>query len=391
MVGRREFMQALPLGALSLVTAGAPWAHARAAAPSGGSQKDTMSDRVVALRGDSLFTKPREFPAKLAAAIGQGSGVGDAYLAEGAVAALEAKFAELLGKEDAAFMPTGTMANQIALRLLSGGHSRVLLQKESHVYRDEADAVAVMNSLNPVPVDGGASDALLDGIAAAFAQSAEKPYPVAVGAVSIESPVRRLDGAAVSQGAIEKIGDLARSKGAGMHLDGARLLLMYGSDGFDIKRYCTPFDTVYVSLYKYLGAPFGAILAGRKDLVAQARQARHVFGGTIFNGWMAAAISGQTLDGFGERFARVRAAGEQLLDRLAAIPGIAVRRVPNGTNIAFLTLDDAVVTGLKERLAKSDVVIGDVIDGKLPLTFNETILRKPVDTIAAAFAPGKRA
>lgn len=390
MVGRREFMQALPLGALSLVTAGAPWAPVRAA-PSGGSPKDTMSDRVVALRGDSLFTKPREYPAKLAAAIGQGSGVGDTYLAEGAVTALEAKFAALLGKEDAAFMPTGTMANQIALRLLSGGHSRVLLQKESHVYRDEADAVAVMNSLNPVPVDGGASDALLDGIAAAFAQSAEKPYPVAVGAVSIESPVRRLDGAAVSQGAIEKIGDLARSKGAGMHLDGARLLLMYGSDSFDIKRYCTPFDTVYVSLYKYLGAPFGAILAGRKDLVAQARQARHVFGGTIFHGWMAAAIAGQTLDGFGERFARVRAAGEQLLDRLAAIPGIAVRRVPNGTNIAFLTLEDAVAAGLKERLAKIDVVIGDVIDGKLPLTFNETILRKPVDTIAAAFAPGKRA
>lgn len=387
MVNRREFMQAVPLGALTLVAGGIPLA--RAAALTGRAGKDTASERIVALRGDSLFTKPGEYPAKLAGIVGGRHDIGDFYLAEGAVTSLEAKLATLLGKEDAAFMPTGTMANQIALRLLSGSHSRVLLQKESHVYRDEADAAAVMNSLNPVPVDGGASDALYDGIAAAFAQSAEKPYPIEVGAVSIESPVRRLDGAAVAQETVSKIGALARSRGAGMHLDGARLLLMYGSKDFDIKRYCAPFDSVYVSLYKYLGAPFGAILAGSKDFVAKARQARHVFGGAIFHGWMAAAIAEQSLDGFGERFVRVRAAGEELLDRLAVIPGIAVRRVPNGTNIAFLTLDERVATGLKERLAKADIVTGDVIDGGLPLTFNETILRKPVADIAAAFVPAK--
>lgn len=388
MVSRREFVQALPMGALSLAAAGTPWTPVRAAAPP---PKAVPSDRIVSLRGDSLFTKPGEYPAKLARVVGDGKGVADLYLAEGAVAALEAKFAALLGKEDAAFMPTGTMANQIAIRLLSGDRSRVLLQKESHVYRDEADAVAVMSSINPVPVEGGASDALYEGIAAAFAQSAEKPYPVDVGAVSIESPVRRLDGAAVSQETVAKIGALARSKGAGTHLDGARLLLMYGSKDFDVKRYCAPFDSVYVSLYKYLGAPFGAVLAGSKDFVAKARQARHVFGGAIFHGWMAAAVAEETLDGFGERWSRVRAAGEKLLDLLAATPGIAVRRVPNGTNIAFLTLDDHVANGLKERLAKIDVVTGDVIDGGLPLTFNETILRKPVEVIARAFAPSRSA
>ncbi|NID15837.1 threonine aldolase family protein [Luteibacter yeojuensis] len=384
MVSRRQFVQAVPVGALSLAAAGMPWAPAAAAARSPG---QPPPDRVVALRGDSLFTKPGAYPAQLARIVGDGHGIGDVYLADGAVASLEATFAALLGKEDAAFMPTGTMANQIAIRLLSKGHSRVLLQKESHVYRDEADAVAVMNSINPVPVEGGASDALYDGIAAAFSQSEEKPYPIEVGAVSIESPVRRLDGAAVSQETVSRIGELARSKGAGMHLDGARLLLMYGSKDFDVKRYCAPFDSVYVSLYKYLGAPFGAMLAGGKDFVAKARQARHVFGGAIFHGWMAAAIASNTLDGFDRRFARVREEGEKLLDMLAAVPGIEVHRVPNGTNIAFLRLDERVATGLKERLSKIDVVTGDVIDGRLPLTFNETLLRKPVATIAAAFAP----
>lgn len=385
MVGRRDFLQALPLGALTLATAGMPLAQA--AAFSAGAAKDTR--HVVSLRGDSVFTEPGEYPAKLARIVGDGRGKGDSYLVNGAVTSLESKFAALLGKEDAAFMPTGTMANQIALRLLSGDRSRVLLQKESHVYRDEADAVAVMSSLNPVPVDGGASDALFAGMAAAFAQSGEKPYPVDVGAVSVESPVRRLDGAAVPQDTVEKIAALARAKGAGMHLDGARLLLMFGGRDFDIRRYCAPFDSVYVSLYKYLGAPFGAVLAGRKDFVAKARLARHVFGGTIFHGWMAAAIAEDALDGFGERFARVRAAGEQLLDQLAVIPGIEVRRVPNGTNIAFLKLDDRVATGLKDRLGKAGIVTGDVIDGGLPLTFNETILRMPVAALAAAFAPAR--
>jgi threonine aldolase len=383
MVSRREFVRGVPLGALSLVATGAPWATAMARVRSAA---DIPPDRIVSLVGDSLFTRPAQYPAKLAEVV-QGGELNDMYLEGGAVAELEARFAKLLGKEDAAFMPTGTMANQIAIRLLGGDRRRVLLQKESHVYRDEADAVAIMNSINPVPVDGGASAALYDGMAAAFAQSGEKPYPVEVGAVSIESPVRRLDGAAVPQETVTKIAGLAKARGAGMHLDGARLLLMYGSDGFDIQRYCAPFDSVYVSLYKYLGAPFGAILAGGRDFVARARQARHVFGGAIFHGWMAAAIASKTLDGFDRRFSQARGRGEKLLDLLAAIPGIEVSRVPNGTNIAFLHLDERIATGLKERLLKIDVAVGNVIDGRLPLTFNETILRRPVADIAAAFAP----
>lgn len=387
MVSRREFMQAAPLGALSLAGLGLAWPAADAAAKTPRSMQDIPVEKIVSLAGDNVPRKPAQYPAQLAEILQETSDVGDSYLAEGAVGSLEAQFAKLLGKEDAAFMPTGTMANQIAIRLLSGDRSRVLLQKESHVYRDEADAVAVMNAINPVPVDGGASDGLYDAVAAAFAQSAEKPYPVEIGAVSIESPVRRLDGAAVSQETVSKIGALARSKGTGMHLDGARLLLMYGSKDFDLQRYCAPFDSVYVSLYKYLGAPFGAVLAGDKAFVAKARLARHVFGGTIYHGWIAAAIASKTLVGFDQRFIRVHAEAEKLLGLLGAMPGVEVQRVPNGSNIAFLKLDERMATGLRERLLERDIVVGSVHEGRLQLTFNETILRKPVAAIAAAFSP----
>lgn len=387
MVSRREFMQAAPLGALSLAGLGLGWPAADAAAKAPRSMQDIPVEKIISLAGDNVPRKPAQYPAQLAEVFKETSDVGDSYLAEGAVGRLEAQFAKLLGKEDAAFMPTGTMANQIAIRLLSGDRSRVLLQKESHVYRDEADAVAVMNAINPVPVDGGASDGLYDAVAAAFAQSAEKPYPVEIGAVSIESPVRRLDGAAVSQDTVSKIGELARSKGTGMHLDGARLLLMHGAKDFDLQRYCAAFDSVYVSLYKYLGAPFGAVLAGDKAFVAKARLARHVFGGTIYHGWIAAAIASKTLVGFDQRFARVHAEAETLLGLLGTMPGVEVQRVPNGSNIAFLKLDERMATGLRERLLAQDIVVGSIHEGRLQLTFNETILRKPVAAIAAAFSP----
>lgn len=384
MVSRRALLQAAPLGALSLVGAGLPLTPSLAATAA--ATPDIPVDRIVSFMGDNIPVRPPHFPAKLQELLKSATDVSDQYLGGGAVAALEAQFATLLGKEEAVFMPTGTMANQIAIRLLAGSRTRVLLQKESHVYRDEVDAVAVMSSLNPIAVDGGVSTGLYDAVAAAFALSAEKPFPLDVGAVSIESPVRRLDGASVELATIEKIAMLAKSKGAGLHLDGARLLLLHGTPGFDVKRYAAPFDTVYVSLYKYLGAPFGAILAGDKNLMARARDTRHVFGGAMFHGWMAALIASNSLATFGDRFARVHAAAEALLALLDVVPGIQVKRVEQGSNIVFLQLDDRVQTGLAARMKKADIYAPAPEDGRMRLTFNETLLRKSPAAIAKVFA-----
>lgn len=387
MISRREFMQAIPLGALSLAALGTPWELARAAGASASPAAHPAVDKLVALRGDNVPAPIGDYPARLAALLKNHSDVNDFYLAEGAIGELEAQFAKILGKEDAAFMPTGTMANQIAIRLLCGERRHLLLQKESHVYRDESDGVSILSGINPVPLDGGTGDALYRSVADGFAQATEDAYPIEVGAISLESPVRRLDGATVPLETIARIAKLARQKGAGLHLDGARLFLMCGGEGFDVQRYCAPFDTVYVSLYKYLGAPFGAVLAGDKAVIDKARSLRHVFGGTIFHGWVAALIASSNLAGFEQRFARARAQGEKLLTLLGNMPGIKVHRVEGGSNIAFLELDKRVEAGLDARLEKADIVIGKVEAGRLQLTINETILRKPAATIAAAFAP----
>jgi threonine aldolase len=383
MVSRRGFLQAVPLGALSLAAAATPLAFG-ASAPA--SVKPLAMEKVVTLAGDDVPTHLASFPHRLEEAIGGNTEFGDMYLQKGDVGKLEERFAALLGKEDAVFMPTGTMANQVAIRILCGDRRHLLLQKESHVYRDEEDATSVLSGINPVPIDGGTSDRLFDSVAAAYGQRSEDPYPLEIGAISLESPVRRLDGSTVAPDTILRIADIAKRNGTGMHLDGARLLLMSGMPGFDPKTYAAPFDTVYISLYKYLGAPFGAILAGDKAHIERARHVRHIFGGTILHGFPAASLALKGLEGFGDTFTKVRKAGDALLAKLETMPGIRIERVERASNIAIAMLEPRIVDGLRDRAHRADIVLIKPENGRLPLFFNATLLRKPVDAIARIFA-----
>lgn len=357
------------------------------AATSPKSPQDPQSiNRTVILQGDNVPHYGRDVLARLDAILQKRDKAGDFYLRGGAVEELEQRFAALLGKEDAAFLPTGTLANQVALRLLCGEKRRALVQQESHVYCDESDAVTTLSAINLVPLAPGRAAPTLAEVDAAITVSEKAAYPLPIGAISLESPVRRADGAMVPFDTVQAIAERARAKGIGLHLDGARLLLNSGGDGFSAAKYAAPFDTVYVSLYKYLDAPFGAILAGTKATMAKARDTRHIFGGTIFHGWQSALLAMDSLDGFEQRFAKVRAAGDRVLAGLARLDGYTVQRVEQGTNIHLLQVAEGRRQGLADRLRKADVMIGELHEGRVALTFNETLLRKSPDAIVKAFA-----
>ncbi|SFS07136.1 L-threonine aldolase [Dyella sp. OK004] len=383
---RRDFLRS----SLSVGAATALWSGAMPAAFAAGSPKSPQDpqsiNRAVILQGDNVPHYGRDVLARLDTILQKRDKASDFYLRGGAVEELEQRFAKLLGKEDAAFLSTGTLANQVALRLLCGEKRRALVQQESHVYCDESDAVTTLSAINLVPLAPGRAAPTLAEVDAAITVSEKAAYPLPIGAISLESPVRRADGAMVPFETVQAIAERARVKGIGMHLDGARLLLNSGADGFSAAKYAAPFDTVYVSLYKYLDAPFGAILAGNKATMAKARDTRHIFGGTIFHGWQSALLAMDSLDGFEQRFAKVRAAGDRVLAGLATLDGYTVQRVEQGTNIHFLQVAEGRRQGLAERLRKADVMIGDLHEGRVALTFNETLLRKSPDAIVKAFA-----
>lgn len=390
-LNRRSFLGAVPIASLGLTAAqvGAP-AHAQYATPPAAAKAPAAPpldvDTMVLLAGDGLPRNPAHEPARLQGLLDRHPKPIDSYLAHGAVTELEAKFSALLGKEDTVFMPTGTLANHIAIRLLCGEARHALVQQESHVYRDESDTVTTLSGINLVPLAPGRAAPTLDEVDAAIERAEVGPYPIKVGAIALESPVRRADGAALSPALVAAIARSARAKDIPMHLDGARLLLMSGMPGFSVKAYCESFDTVYVSLYKYLGAPFGAVLSGPKPLMAKARALRHIFGGTIYRGWVAALPALDAMDDVERRFADVRAAGERLLAGLERTPGFKVRRVENGSNLATLEISPQRQAGLEARLQQANVHLGKIDEGKVQLGFNESILRRDTAYLLKALA-----
>lgn len=330
--------------------------------------------RTVWLRGDDAPPDPAAMARQLAA-LANAPIAGDSYLAGGAVALIEQRFAALLGKADAALFPTGTMANAIAVRLLCGDARRAICQYDSHVYRDESDAVQRLSGINLYAMAAGRVP-VPDDLIQAIAIAKSGPYPVSTGAITLESPVRRLKGELIRPEAIAAMAAIAAKDGIPIHLDAARLLLAPPSLG--IAAYTAPFTTVYVSLYKYLGAPFGAILAGPQALIDRARELRHIFGGTLYQGWIPAALALRNLDGFAGEMALAHRAADSLIAGLVA-RGASVRGPAMPSNIHLVNMPQDQAELAFRRCAAAGVHLAPWADGALPVSVNRTILRRPVN------------
>src|SRR5262249_23962584 len=160
-------------------------------------------------------------------------------------------------------------ANHLAIRCQAGSKSRVLVQAESHVYRDTLDCVPTLSHLNLVPLAAGKATVPLDHVEEAYRQGTARPVPGQAGVSPLGCPVRRRLGEAFDVGEMARISTFARKHDVRMHLDGARLWIASAYTSVAPAEYAALFDTVYVSLYKYFNAGAGAILAGPRGLIEQ--------------------------------------------------------------------------------------------------------------------------
>jgi threonine aldolase len=375
---RRTFLQGSLVAAVAAAMPGEAEAQS-AAAPA----FPPIDARSVWLVGDDAPPDPVAMTTRLAELARTHPEVRDRYQQKGAVEALERAFATLLGKEDCAFFATGTLANHVAVRVLCGEHRRALVQQESHLYRDESDAAQRLSGINLVPLAAGRASPSLDEVRAAIDASENGPYPLKIGAVSLESPVRRVDGEMLPLALVRDIASLARAHGARLHLDGARLLL--ARPDLDIPAYAAPFDTVYVSLYKYLGAPFGAVLAGSKAEIAEARDLRHVFGGGLYQAWMPAVLALDALPAFRQQIGQAHARVRKLIDALVASGRARERSAAEASNIFWLEMPQALAEAAFERGRQAGIRVGRWQDGRIPLHANTTILRRPLEDYLGLF------
>jgi threonine aldolase len=313
----------------------------------------------------------------------------DYYGQGGVVAALEKRFQEITGKEKAVFMPTGTMANQLAISVLSGDNTKVFVQDTSHVYRDEADSAQSIHGKRLMPLAKGQTYFTAAELKLAIESlKDEEVFASGIGAVSIENPVRRTEGRLIPLDEIRKISEYCRAGNIALHLDGARLYMAAAWSGVSIKEYSTPFDTVYISMYKYLGAQGGAILCGEKKVIDKMEHLVKVHGGTLFGNWTNAAMALHRLDGIEKRLQDTIRNWEQLTAKLHKLSNIKISALDNGTNIYTLQLgNDIDANKLRNTLNTQFNVRIPRADNtnKIMLTVNETILYRDIDYLANAF------
>jgi len=306
----------------------------------------------------------------------------------GIVETLEKRFAAMLGKEAAIFMPTGTLANHLVLRRLCGDRPRAIVQEQSHLYHDTGDCTHQLSGLSLVPL--GYKQAYFDcseverELKAGAVDRVTRP----VGALMIETPVRRAHGTIVPYDTIFQITEFCREKGIPTHLDGARLYLMSAVTGISPAQYASHFDTVYVSLYKYFGAPFGAILAGSQEVLRGMHHTRRMFGSGVSSAGYAAALAYAGIDGFEDRFAAAMQKAHALIDLINGRPGIRIERPPQGSNVFPIRFsEDVDQTRFVQRLRDRSIFLfpDELLPDRYFLTINMTLLRQSNETIAAAF------
>lgn len=297
-----------------------------------------MSTPRVTLAADGLDLTPREF-ADLLSQLTSGQTVrSDEYGRGGAVEAFEGRFATFVGKERAIMMPTGTLANLTALERLAGPHRRrVIVQRDSHVFNDTGDGAARLAGLTLVPLQDWGVGFSLAAVRAEVDRATSGKVRGGVGAVSIETPLRRGLGRRFDEDELESIGAYVRSQGIGFHLDGARLMALAAYSGRAVRDWAGLFDMVYVSLWKQLHTPFGAMLAGAEDRIDPLHHERRRYGGALHQMWPAAAVANHFLDEIEATWQRLIPHAETVFRAVSEAGRFRVIRIPDGTSVARLT------------------------------------------------------
>jgi threonine aldolase len=373
-MNRRSFLATAGLPAL--VIGGAAVDRAGAAA--------VADDRTVRLSGDGLGLTPPQYTALLARLLDEKSMTPDSYSLGGIVEELETHCARMLGKERAIFMPTGTLANHMAVRALAGGSSRVLVQEDSHFYLDEGDCAQTLSSLTLMPLAPGKATFTADEVQRVLDQTKGARVVSRVSVIAIETPVRRRQGEHFDAAELATIIAIAKREGIRLHLDGARLFLQTAYTGDDVVAFARPFDTVYVSLYKYFNAASGAILTGPKSVIDGMYHTRRMFGGGLNTVWPFALVALHYLEGFSQRYTSAVKISEDWIRGMQNNPRFAVERIPSGTNLFRLRVkNDA--EGLRKRLATRGVLLPAPQGDAFLIGVNETLNRTTAAELSDAF------
>lgn len=279
--------------------------HAEAVSPSIDLRSDTVTQPTAAMR----------------AAMAQAPVGDDCYGDDPSVSALEQAVAQRLGKDDAVFLPTGTMSNQLAVRLHARPGQTIACHDTAHVRIHEDASAAALGGVQLMPLGGRTGYTASDLEALVHEESCGWPP---VSAAWLENTLGDPGGVLWVQDELAEVARWAHDHGRTVHLDGARLWNAHVASGRDLAELAAPADTVSVSMSKGLGAPAGSLLAGSRAWVDRARALRHGMGGSMRQSGILAAAGLHALSHHVERLAEDHARARRLAAAIADLPGLRV-------------------------------------------------------------------
>jgi threonine aldolase len=339
--------------------------------------------KIVDLRSDTVTLPTPAMRAAMAKAE-----VGDDVMAEDpTVNRLQQVAAERMGKEAGLFVPSGTMGNLAAILTHCGRGDEVIIGDLSHTFLFEAGGVAALGGVMPHTLPN-LPDGRLEPAAIKGAVRPDDVHQPISRLVVLENTHNRCGGTVLDAAYFDQVGEIVRSAGLKLHIDGARIFNAAVALGVPAKSLVAQADSVTFCLSKALCAPVGSVLCGSAEFIHKARRIRKQLGGGMRQAGILAAAGLVALDEMIERLADDHRRARDLAEGLGKIPGIRLETKVPASNMVFVALDDAVaLTGpqLAARLAESGVKVGSVGPRRFRLVTHYWIDDDGVQQTIAAF------
>jgi threonine aldolase len=309
----------------------------------------------------------------------------DVYGEDPTVNLLQEKVASLLGKEAAIFVPSGTMANQLAIKSHTQPGDEIIIEAASHPYNFEGGAAAALSGVQFYCLQG--KRGMLDAFQIEGAIRPDDPHFAVTRLVCLENTHNRGGGSVYPLEKIIEISSLAKSKGILLHLDGARLWNACVAAGLRPQDYAQWADSVSVCLSKGLGAPIGSLVAGSRSFITRVHRFRKMFGGGMRQAGIIAAAGIYALDHHVERLSEDHRNARHLAIGLSEMKGISIDPEHAETNIVIFSVSDTGLTSfqIKEAMQKEGILIHAVNRDQVRLVTHLDVDRDDVRKVLEAF------
>ncbi|MAH87546.1 MAG: low specificity L-threonine aldolase [Kiloniella sp.] len=301
--------------------------------------------------------------------------------------ALEERVADLLGKEAAVFLPSGTMCNEIALKIWLRPGDALIGDRLCHVITSEGGGPAALAGAMIHPVD--TADGIFSPEDVKNGVNVPSRYAPRTRLVCVEQTFNLKGGTVWPVAQLDAVSAAAKAAGLATHMDGARLMNAVVASGVEASTHAAGYDSVWIDFTKGLGAPVGAILAGSRDFIEEAWRFKQMMGGAMRQSGVLAAMCLYALDRNVERLADDHALADTIAARLTELPHVASINAPQ-TNLLFFTIDEQGPTeaALTASCARHGVQIGSFGPRQIRLVTHLDVGPSDVDPLIDALAVG---